>query len=513
MIKELNIKDLTLEEKVGQLLMFAFHGTEFNDQLLKQINDLKVGGVIHFGRNIIDVEQAKKLNKDIQNNAKIPLFIGIDQEGGTVQRIINGITPFPGAMAISSSKESNYEISKYVGNDLRMMGYNMNFAPVGDVNNNPNNPVINSRSYSDNPEVCAKYVIDGSKGFQDSGVIPTCKHFPGHGDTSVDSHVSLPTVNKDYKQLESMEFLPFERAVKAGIEGIMASHILYPAIDDKYPATLSKSIITDILKEKLGFKGMIVTDSLTMGAINQNYTHREIVRLAVNAGIDLMIFCGKADINDQIDIYNCLLDEVKIGNIPMTRVDESVNKILNYKNKYIVNNDFNIDVSKKQKTNLGRFLSRKSITLVKENKFLPLEDNTIIIFPKIKLFSLVDNADQEYVSLGNVFKKYNKKFDEIIYNEESDIYNNIDKINNYNKIILCTYNVQLDDYQSKLWKKLDKNKTLVVSMRSPYDIKNLEKLQNVENYICIYEATQLALESLVETLIDNTFYGIIPVKL
>ena len=144
-IKELNINNLTLEEKVGQLLMFAFHGTEFNDQILTQIEKLKVGGVIFFGRNIVTPEQVKRLTSKIQEVAKIPLYIGVDQEGGTVQRIINGVTPFPGAMAISATNESNYEVSKCVGDDLRKMGFNMNFAPVGDVNNNPNNPVINSR--------------------------------------------------------------------------------------------------------------------------------------------------------------------------------------------------------------------------------------------------------------------------------------------------------------------------------------------------------------------------------
>lgn len=507
---KLKLEDLTLEEKIGQLLMFAFHGTEFNDQLLTQIEKLKVGGVIFFGRNIVTPEQVTKLTNEIQAHATIPLYIGVDQEGGTVQRIINGVTPFPGAMAISATQNSNYEVSRAVGDDLRKMGFNMNFAPVGDVNNNPNNPVINSRSYSDDPEVCAKYVIDGAKGFLDSGVIPTCKHFPGHGDTSVDSHISLPTVNKDLKSLEKTELLPFKLAIEGGLQGIMASHILYPAIDDKYPATLSKAIITDLLKREMGFKGLIVTDSLTMGAINNNFTHKEIVNLCVNAGVDLMIFCGRADLVDQEDIYNSLLEEVKCGNIPMERVDESVSKLLAYKNNYVLNGNFECNYSKEEKINIGTKLSRDSITLVKENNFFPITDKTLIIFPKIKLFSLVDNADEEYVSLGNVFKRYNKSFDEIIYDSEMvDVIKDIDT-NKYDKIILCTYNVTKDDYQTKLWSKLDKEKTMVVSMRSPYDINHLD---NVNNYICIYEATLLALQSLVEAIIKNEFKGKLPVKI
>ena len=518
-IKELNINNLTLEEKVGQLLMFAFHGTEFNDQILTQIEKLKVGGVIFFGRNIVTPEQVKRLTSKIQEVAKIPLYIGVDQEGGTVQRIINGVTPFPGAMAISATNESNYEVSKCVGDDLRKMGFNMNFAPVGDVNNNPNNPVINSRSYSDDPKVCAKYVISGAKGFLDSGVIPTCKHFPGHGDTSVDSHVSLPTVNKDIEALENTELLPFKLAIEGGLQGIMASHILYPALDDKFSATLSKAIITDLLKDKMGFKGLIVTDSLTMGAINNNFTHKEIVNLCVNAGVDLMIFCGKADLADQEHIYNSLLEEVKNGNIPMARVDESVSKLLKFKNDYILNNNFSCEYSEEEKIKIGTKLSENSITLVKEKNFFPITDKTLVLFPKIKLFSLVDNADEEYVSLGTVFKRNNMTLDEIIY--DSDIINNIDSVESfldkitslqkdYEKVILCTYNVTKDDYQTKLWKVLDKDKTMVVSMRSPYDINHLE---NVNNYICIYEATLLALQSLTKAIIKNDFKGKLPVKI
>ena len=217
---KLKSEDLTLEEKVGQLLMFAFHGTEFNDQLLTQIEKLKVGGVIFFGRNIVTPAQVTKLTNEIQAHATIPLYIGVDQEGGTVQRIINGVTPFPGAMAISATQNSNYEVSRAVGDDLRKMGFNMNFAPVGDVNNNPNNPVINSRSYSDDPEVCAKYVIDGAKGFLDSGVIPTCKHFPGHGDTAVDSHIGLPVVDFDEERLNNVGKLEKNRNSKATAFGL-----------------------------------------------------------------------------------------------------------------------------------------------------------------------------------------------------------------------------------------------------------------------------------------------------
>lgn len=512
-----NINSLTLEEKVGQMLMFAFRGTEYNEQLETQIKELKVGGVIHFGHNIKDIKQVKKLNLNIQENANIPMFIGIDEEGGTVQRIVEGMPPFPGAMAVSASKISPYELCKVVGMKLKQLGFNMNFAPVGDVNNNPNNPVINSRSYSDDPKVCSKYVIDSFKGFQDGGVLPTCKHFPGHGDTSVDSHVSLPTVNKDIETLSKIELVPFMDAINAGIDGIMASHILYPSFDNKYPATLSKKIINDLLKVKMGFEGLIVTDSLTMGAIHQNYTPREIVNLASNAGIDLMIFCGKADINDQKEIYNALLEEVKSGKIPMERIDESVSKILQYKLKYVMNeNSENVDDS--EFYNIGKDISRCSITKVFGDLTVNKDEKILVIFPKIQVLTLVDNQNQNYISLGTVLKNKFNNVDEVIVDSKSI---NIDEIikeityktKDYDKIIISTINVSKDDYFVKIVNSLNEetlNKTIITSLRSPYDI---TYLQGVNSYYCLYEPTLLAFESFTECLLENKFKGVLPVKL
>ena len=291
----MNIKlsDLTLEEKVGQMLMFAFHGTTFNDQLKTQLDKFHIGGVIHFARNIINPVQVTQLNKYIISNSKIPPFIGIDQEGGVVQRIIKDVTPFPGAMALSATQKDIKDLCFQVGKNLRNMNYNMVFAPVADVNNNPQNPVINSRSYSDDPRVVSKYVNMAVNGFTDAKIIPFLKHFPGHGDTNVDSHVGLPFVRKSKEELKNTELVPFTSGVNNGAPGIMVAHIMYPAYDNKYPSTLSKAIVNDLLKEEMGFKGLTITDSLTMAAIYNNYSKKEIVTLSANAGIDIMMFCGK----------------------------------------------------------------------------------------------------------------------------------------------------------------------------------------------------------------------------
>ena len=525
MIKELNVeelmKNMTLEEKVGQMFMFAFQGTTYNPQLDTLIKEAHVGGFIHFAKNIIDPNQACKLNYDILTNSTIPPLIGIDQEGGTVQRITKDITPFPGAMALAASGQSNKEICKYVGTDLKNMNYNMVFAPVADVNNNPKNPVINSRSYSDNPNIVSKYVNDAVLGFKEAGIIPTLKHFPGHGDTSVDSHISLPTVNKSLDKLNQIEFIPFKNAAKIPDIAMMTSHVLYPAIDNEFPASLSKAIQTDLLRKEFGFDGLIISDSLTMGAVTTNFSIRDIIINSVNAGMDMMMFCGSAELSEQLDNVQTMIKAVKDGIISMKRVNESVERILRYKQKFAmsITKEF-----KKPTTAIireGNELSEKSITYITrghgiDHKMLPLNPNRpgkiLVISPKIRLASLIDNKYQEYTTLGHKLHKYSIMADELIIDDE--LYN-IEIIkhiqNKYDKIFFATYNVKENDYQTKVFSILNPKKTIVVSMRSPYD---LIYLPNVKYYICIYEATELALQSCAKTIAGlHKFEGKLPIKL
>ena len=525
MVKEINvdelIKTMSLEEKVGQMFMFAFHGTTYNPQLDTLLKEAHVGGIIHFARNIVDPNQVCKLNYDILTNSNIPPLIGIDQEGGTVQRIIKDITPFPGAMALAASGESNKNICKYVGTDLKNMNYNMVFAPVADVNNNPQNPVINSRSYSDNPQVVSKYVKDAVEGFKEAGIIPTLKHFPGHGDTSVDSHISLPTVNKSLDKLNEIEFIPFKDASSIPDIAMMTSHVLYPALDNEYPASLSKIIQTELLRKKFGFDGIIISDSLTMGAVTTNFSVRDIIISSVNAGMDMLMFCGNADLSEQLDNVKTMVQAVKDGLIPMERVDESVARLLRYKAKYALSVQETFTKPSPVAMREGNELSEKSITFITRGrgidpKMLPINVNKpgkiLVIFPKIRLASLIDNKGQEYTTLGHKLHKYNIPADELIVDDELlniEIIKNIQS--KYDKIFFATYNVKENDYQTKVYSILNPKKTIVVSMRSPYDILHLP---DVKYYICIYEATELALQSCAKNIAGlHKFEGRAPIKL
>ncbi len=506
---KLELKSLTLEEKIGQMLMFAFHGTSYNSQLDEQIKEMHIGGVIHFARNVSsDPQEVKRLNSDIQKNSKYPVFIGVDQEGGMVVRVKDGISPFPGAMTISSTQKDCSNIYYDQGRELKELGYNIVFAPVADVNNNPHNPVIGSRSYSDDAKVVSKYVNMAQSGFGKANLLSTLKHFPGHGDTSVDSHLSLPKVSKDRKDLENVEFLPFKKAILNGCEGIMAAHIVYDSLDKDFPASLSKKIINDILRNEWGYQGLVITDSLTMGAIQSHYSYEEIIEKCVNASVDIMMFCGKADIIEQREIYETFLNLVKNGRIKEETIDKAVERIIRLKEKWFKeNNDF-FDVDKAYKNALDVFDNSVTIAFNSINPIINSCENVVIIFPEIKLMTLVDNDTKEYLSLG----KYLPNCCEIIINERLENFDLVlEKTKKCDKIIMATLNVSENDYQTKVFNSLDKEKTIVVSLRSPFDNMYLE---GIKNYICLYEVSKYSLNSLGKCLKGEIEYkGQLPIKL
>lgn len=505
----MDVKSLTLEQKIGQMLMFAFHGTEYNEQISAFLSEFHLGGVVYFYRNIKGIVQAADLNGKIQSEAKIPLFIGIDQEGGAVLRIMEGITPLPGAMALASAPSGDiYRVARAVGRDLKKLGFNLNFAPVADINNNPRNPVINSRSYGDDPSSVSERVAQAGLGFQDSLVLPTVKHFPGHGDTAVDSHLGLPVVNKGVEELSRVELAPFRRAIDAGIDGVMMSHILFPALDEKFPASLSYNIITGLLKKRMGFNGLIVTDSLTMGAIAKNYSTEDVIRLGVNAGNDVLIFCGRAELSEQRNIYQTFLKLVKENEISEARIDESVRKILRLKEKYVSREIDPDSVGPAEEREFADRLQAESITLVRNRGLIPLspDKRVLVLFPRLKIFSLIDNEDQNYKSLGNFLP-----YEEIIIDDETNLQDIACQSENYDIILLATYNVCAGDRQQQLFEALEKSKTVVVALRSPYDIMHLP---GAENYICIYEATEHSLRHLSLCLLGKSpFLGKLPIKL
>lgn len=356
-------KVISLDEKIGQMLCLDFRYwndgdsqkpvTEINDEIRKVIAKYHIGGVILFAQNFVNKEQAKKLIEDLQKTAidsgNPPLIIAVDQEGGRVERFSFGRERLKNNADIKTSEEA-FEKGKFIATELKDLGINCNFAPVVDINSNPLNPVINVRSFGNNADIVSEFGQKFLEGLHSQNIIGVAKHFPGHGDTSVDSHFELPTVNKTLEELETLELKPFKALVNSGIDMIMTAHIELPQIDQKnaiskkdgskiyVPATLSKVILKDILREKLDFKGVTISDAMNMKAISENFGECESAKMAINAGIDILlmpvILRSKKDVDKLEELINYIKSSVNNEEISEKDIDQSVERILKLKKKY-----------------------------------------------------------------------------------------------------------------------------------------------------------------------------------
>ncbi|MEW8994261.1 beta-N-acetylhexosaminidase [Clostridium sp.] len=329
------IDAMSLEEKVGQMFIVGFDGYDVDDNIINLIKNKKVGGVILFGKNINTVNQTKKLIgslNELNSKNKFKLFISVDEEGGIVSRIPKEIGQFESAWDVGVAGDLNYafEHGKAIGETIKSLGFNLDFAPVLDVNSNPNNPVIGIRAFSDDPEIVKKMGTEVYKGLRSTGILGVGKHFPGHGDTEVDSHVGVPVINKSIEELKNLELIPFKYAIDNGLDMIMVSHLYLPQLDKKYVASVSKNIVTKLLREDLGFNGVIVTDDMIMEGVKGKYPTNESAVKAIEAGDDLIIV--SAGIHDQNSAIDGVMEAVRNGIISEKRINESVYRILKIKN-------------------------------------------------------------------------------------------------------------------------------------------------------------------------------------
>jgi beta-N-acetylhexosaminidase len=338
---------MSIEEQVGQLLMVHFQGEEANHEAKLLIQKLHVGGIIYYNwaNQLSSLKQVQNLSRSLQKLAKIPLLIAVDQEGGSVNRLQEGFTLFPSNLqtARTNQPKLSQKVAFAIGQELLSAGINMNLAPVVDINNNPDNPVIGSRSFGDNANCVTLFAKYALQGYRQAGIITCLKHFPGHGDVVVDSHQELPIIQKTKKQLAELELLPFYQLANQA-DSIMTAHILVPALDSQNCATLSKSILTNLLREEIGFKGVVVSDSLVMqGLLNNCSCIEEAAINAINAGCDLLILGGKQlharsqfelTVENIQQIHRALLQAVEIGTISTQRLEEAVHRILNLKTTY-----------------------------------------------------------------------------------------------------------------------------------------------------------------------------------
>ncbi|MBP1082324.1 glycoside hydrolase family 3 N-terminal domain-containing protein [Bacillus capparidis] len=531
------VSSMTLEEKIGQMLMPDFRSwkkagetsasglTEMNGEVAGIVEKYHLGGVILFAENVVDTEQTVRLTHGFQQaSPEIPLLMSIDQEGGIVTRLQSG-TNLPGNMALGATRNEKhaYTSGKIIGKELHSLGLNVNFSPVLDVNNNPGNPVIGVRSYSSEPGLVAGLGIATMKGLQDENMSVTAKHFPGHGDTDTDSHYGLPHVSHDEKRLREVELYPFEQAINAGVDVIMTAHVQFPAFDDTtyiskkdgqeimVPATLSKKVMTGLLREELGFDGLIVTDALNMKAIADNFGQEEAVVMALQAGVDIALMpASVTSLEEEYRLENVVetvKDAVSNGKIPIEQINQSVERILALKIErgiYTpdtssidekVNNALETVGSKKHQK-LEKKMAEDAVTVLKnEEKTLPFKpkknDRILILAP------FEDQAEAMERSIRQIKKLRNSSIE--TYSFSGQVVNDEvkEKIDHADYIITGSYVIQndpavrdgvIDDVieDPSKWATVfpraamnyaqghDK-KFVLMSLRNPYDAANFEE--------------------------------------
>jgi len=505
------LNNMTLSQKIGQMFVVGFNGTSLGEVLSDAITSYNFGNVIYMGYNVTSPDTLSAISDSIQNlmveKNGVAGFIAIDQEGGRVARLTNGGTHFISNMAMAGTGDYNntYLEGIAMGKELRNYGINLDFAPVLDVNNNPENPIIGIRSYSDNPLKVGLYGVNMFTGLQSENVMGCSKHFPGHGNTSVDSHYGLPQIDTGIDELYQTELAPFISAISNGIDSIMTTHIIFSAIDKTYPATLSKKVLTDLLREELGYQGLIITDGMEMDAVSKNFGgYDQTAVLAVKAGVDVLTYTTTAN---PITAHKALTQAVKNGEITEERINESVRRILLKKLKYDLLDNYlakNEDISELLALNdeLNIKFAMDSLTLAKgEFNGLDKEQKILIISPETSYnlgSGLSSNSFANYTC--NYLKENGYDCDyEVVSNNISKNQSTtlLEKAKNYDQVIVAFSNVKTSGYSrsASFINSLVKTHrdALVIALDTPYDIMSYS---NVKNYICVYgyqKATVIAL--------------------
>lgn len=518
------MENMTLEQKVGQMFIGSITGTDINRNARKAIEEYHLGNFIYMGYNCEEPMKTGKFSIALQKlfveSNGIPALICIDQETGTVNRMNTGATRFLGNMAVSATPDphNSYLVGEAVGEELKNYGINFDLAPVLDVNNNPDNPIINCRSYGDNPVHVSAFGIEMINGLKSQNVMSCAKHFPGHGNTATDSHLDLPLISADLDSLYKIELAPFIAAIYNGIDAIMTTHIIFSTLDTTYPATLSKTVLTGLLREDLGYQGLIVTDAMEMSAIAKNYGVSQAAILAINAGADILCYTS---VTDPMKAIPDVLQAVAEKTISMDRINDAVERILLKKLKYnlfedyLIDEDFTLyDVTEHSKLNLS--LAKQSVT-VYTNNFTGLDKtkDTIIMSSTAAYnlgYSGNENSFAYYCSKYLKEKGMNKCDWETISgisNSNKDSY--IEEALNYSQIVVAidSANSAQIAFVNELCERRDD--IIVVALKLPYDY---NYYTNVNTFIAVYDRTPIMIEAL--TRLMNSEYepvGKCPVKL
>ena len=493
---------LSQDEKLGQLFIVALYtnkGEEFINQIRNIVKNEKIGGLI-----LMQDDAAREINlvNEFQSQSKVPLMIGMDAEWGVFQRIAKA-HKYPWAITLGAIQDKNLitEMSAKIAEDCKRMGINWDFAPVVDVNTNPNNPIIGNRSFGSDVNNVVNSALAYSNGLQDNRILAAIKHFPGHGDTDKDSHLDLPVVSHNLERLEKIEIAPFKALMNKGIGGVMVAHLYVPSLENEkgIPASVSKKIVTGLLKEKLGYKGLIITDALNMGAVANKFKAGELDAMAFKAGNDIMLF--SQDVATGKKLIQKAIDN---GEIQQNRVEESVKKILLTKyylglNQYNHINPVNVneDLNNASHSALVQKMYANALTLIKDDKkLLPLDCKETYYYVPLEEAPYETFLNQLNLGTTVIFKNSN---------EINTIPANSKVIVGFHKDNSTAYKpYKISDASKKVLSDLTKNQNVILDVfGSPYALKDID-ISKVSTVLVSYENNDDAMKATANGILGQT---------
>lgn len=515
-----------LKQKIGQLFMIAVWKDHIDEETAAFIKEYKIGNIAVTSRNGITTEDfcsyISTARKMVYDATGIYPFINIDQEGGWVTRFYEGAALISNAMgyaAIGVDREKMVDVGKKLGKILRAIGCNQNNAPVLDVNMDPGNPIIGTRSYGDNPEKVAELGVGFALGLESEGVNTAVKHFPGHGNVHGDTHLQGVHNDTPAEVLKKTEFLPFQRAFDAGIGAIMTAHITFDAYTDR-PATMSKEIVTDLLRGEMGFDGVVVTDSMVMQAISNAYPHGESAVQAILAGCDILLYypCNIAQTREAVEaVYRA----VENGRIPMAQIDAAYNRICRQKEKYKVadcepNLELALQLVHEESAVAEAFADKlQSVTCLKNDEILDnLSDKKILcISPVCEALRGVEESRKKVLSFAQMLADALPNVMPQVSSLDGMTPEVVTAIaGEYDVAIVGIFNADLKISQLEILKAVQQQgrPVIAVLLNSPYDYKYVSDCNAV---VTAFEYTTLSAKALVQAIKTNDYRGNLPVRL
>ncbi len=493
------------EELAGQTMIVFFRGAELDEATWRRLDRIRPGGVILYSAsgNVKDAGQVARLVDDLQRRAShwaLPPFVAVDQEGGRVNRLTEGVVAFPGAMALGATGDETLSgrVARATAEQLRELGITFDFAPVADVNVNAANPVIGVRSFGSDAEETARLASAWIGPFAESGVLCSAKHFPGHGDTDVDSHLGLPRIPHSRSRMEAVELLPFRRMIDAGVPAVMTAHVVVPALErDGVPATFSRAVLQELLREELGFRGLIVSDSLGMGALDREWGIVESALRSLEAGADLLVLGADRghEPEEQTAVHEALVEALRSGRLDRDRLEASLARIAAAKEALGLFDDARPRLfgptADDAREALAREVAERALTLLRGDGSLPLKGPVPFLFPRQR-----EERLRPLTTACPLLKP-------VAYSEEApeeERLRLIEALEDEPLIVVAAYDLNRKPETAGLLAALDERRLLLLSLGGPYD---LTALPDAASALAAYGDDRATLEALSRLLLGR----------